>query len=161
MTSLRTVGLGIAYDELQVGDQFRTLARTLTETDLVNFINTTGMVEVLFTDVEYAKTHAPQGGRLVPGALVYAVAEGLLVQATLQRTGLAFLSMNFEILKPTFVGDTVHVEVEVLECRATSKTPDRGLVRTRNNIVNQHEEVVISYAPLRMAASTELRDRDA
>ncbi len=160
MTSLRTVGLGIAYDDLQVGDQFRTLARTLTETDLVNFINTTGMVEVLFTDVEYAKIHAPQGRRLVPGALVYAVAEGLLVQATLQRTGLAFLSMNFEILGPTFVGDTVHVEVEVLECRATSKTPDKGLVRTRNNIVNQHGDVVISYVPLRMAASKELRDRD-
>ena len=160
MASIRTVGLGIAYDELQVGDQFRTLARTITETDLVNFINTTGMVEVLFTDVEYAKKHAPQGGRLVPGALVYAMAEGLLVQATLQRTGLAFLSMNFEILAPTFVDDTVHVVVEVLECRATSKTLDKGLLRTKNNIVNQHGDVVISYSPLRMAASTELRDRD-
>ena len=157
---MRTVGLGIAYDELKEGDQFRTLGRTITETDLVNFINTTGMVEVLFTDVEYAKLHAPQGGRLVPGALVYAIAEGLLVQATLQRTGLAFLSMNFEILGPTFVGDTVHVEVEVLECRPTSKTPDRGLLRTKNDIVNQHGDTVITYSPLRMAASREQRDRD-
>ena len=157
---MRTVGLGIAYDELKVGDQYRTLGRTITETDLVNFINTTGMVEVLFTDVEYAKLHAPQGGRLVPGALVYAIAEGLLVQATLQRTGLAFLSMQFEILGPTFVGDTVHVEVEVLECRPTSKTPDRGLLRTKNDIVNQHGDTVITYSPLRMAASSEQRDRD-
>lgn len=157
---MRTVGLGIAYDEVQVGDQFRTLARTITETDLVNFINTTGMVEVLFTDVEYAKKHAPRGGRLVPGALVYAMAEGLLVQATLQRTGLAFLSMSFEIIGPTFVGDTVHVEVEVLECRPTSKTPDRGLLRTKNNIVNQHGDVIIAYSPLRMAASREQRDRE-
>ena len=117
------------------------------------------MVEVLFTDTEYAKSHAPQGGRLVPGALVYAIGEGLLVQATLQRTGLAFLSMNFEVLGPTFVGDTVHVEVEVLESRATSKSPERGLVRTRNDIVNQHGDRVISYEPLRMAASSALRDR--
>ncbi|MEQ8689437.1 MAG: MaoC/PaaZ C-terminal domain-containing protein [bacterium] len=158
---MRTVGLGIAYDELKEGDRFRTLARTITEPDLVNFINTTGMVEVLFTDTEYAKAHAPQGGRLVPGALVYAIGEGLLVQATLQRTGLAFLSMNFEVLGPTFVGDTVHVEVEVLESRATSKSPDRGLVRTRNDIFNQRGEKVISYSPLRMAASSALRDRSS
>ena len=155
---MRTVGLGLAWEDLKVGDRFRTLARTITETDLVNFINTTGMVEVLFTDVEYAKTHAPEGGRLVPGALVYSIAEGLLVQSTLQRTGLAFLSMTFEVVAPTFVNDTVHVEVEVLESRATSKSTSRGLVRTTNNIINQRGETVITYSPLRLAASREARD---
>lgn len=158
---MRTVGLGIAYDELRVGEKFRTLSRTITETDLVNFINTTGMVEVLFTDELYAIEHAPQGGRLVPGALVYAVAEGLLVQAILQRTGLAFLSMNFEVLGPTFVGDTIHVEVEVLEARPTSKSDDRGVVRTRNEIVNQRGDVVITYSPIRLAASSRLRDAES
>jgi acyl dehydratase len=152
------VGLGFAWEELPVGRRFRTIGRTITETDLVNFVNTTGMVEVLFTDAEYARAYAPRGGRLVPGALVYSLAEGLLVQATLQRTGLAFLSMNFEVKGPTFVGDTVHVEVEVLESRATSKNPDRGLVRTRNDIVNQHGETVICYTPLRLAAGKGLRD---
>ena len=155
---MRTVGLGLAWEDLKVGDRFRTLARTITETDLVNFINTTGMVEVLFTDIEYAKTHAPEGGRLVPGALVYSIAEGLLVQSTLQRTGLAFLSMTFEVVAPTFVNDTVHVEVEVLESRATSKSTSRGLVRTTNNIINQRGETVITYSPLRLAASREARD---
>ena len=155
---MRTVGLGLAWEDLKVGDRFRTLARTITETDLVNFINTTGMVEVLFTDIEYAKTHAPEGGRLVPGALVYSIAEGLLVQSTLQRTGLAFLSMTFEVVAPTFVNDTVHVEVEVLESRATSKSTSRGLVRTTNNIINQRGETVITYSPLRLAASQEARD---
>ncbi|MCZ6643582.1 MAG: MaoC/PaaZ C-terminal domain-containing protein [Gammaproteobacteria bacterium] len=155
---MRTVGLGLAWEDLKVGDRFRTLARTITETDLVNFINTTGMVEVLFTDIEYAKTHAPEGGRLVPGALVYSIAEGLLVQSTLQRTGLAFLSMTFEVVAPTFVNDTVHVEVEVLESRATSKSASRGLVRTTNNIINQRGETVITYSPLRLAASRDARD---
>ncbi len=155
---MEIVGLGIAWEDLPVGRRFRSLARTITETDLVNFINTTGMVEVLFTDAEYAAQHAPRGGRLVPGALVYAIAEGLLVQATLQRTGLAFLSMTFDVKGPTFVGDTVHVEVEVLESRATSKDPSRGLVRTRNDIVNQRGETVISYTPLRLAAGRSLRD---
>ena len=81
MSELRTVGLGLGWDELKVGDRFKTISRTVTETDLVNFINTTGMLEVLFTDAEYAKEHAPGGGRLVPGALVYCFAEGLLVQS--------------------------------------------------------------------------------
>lgn len=155
---MEIVGIGMTWEDLPVGRRFRSLARTITETDLVNFISTTGMVEVLFTDAEYAARHAPQGGRLVPGALVYAIAEGLLVQATLQRTGLAFLSMTFDVKGPTFVGDTVHVEVEVLESRATSKDPDRGLVRTRNDIVNQRGETVISYTPLRLAAGRSLRD---
>ena len=83
------------------------------------------------------------------------------MQAILQRTGLAFLSMNFEVLGPTFVGDTIHVEVEVLEARPTSKSDDRGVVRTRNEIVNQRGDVVITYSPIRLAASSRLRDAES
>jgi acyl dehydratase len=155
---MKTVGLGLAWDDVSEGDRFRTIGRTITETDLVNFVNTTGMVEVLFTDAEYAAEHAPQGGRLVPAALAYSIAEGLILQATLQHTGLAFLGMTFDVNGPTFVGDTIHVEVEVLESRATSKSVDRGLVRTRNEIVNQKGETVITYTPLRLAASRAARD---
>ena len=158
MSEMKTVGLGLAWDDLKKGDCFKTISRTVTETDLVNFINTTGMVEMLFTDAEYAKEHAPQGGRLVPGALAYCFAEGLIVQSTLQHTGLAFLEMSFQVKGPTFVNDTLHVEVEVLESRATSKTPDRGVVKTRNSIVNQKGETVIVYEPVRLAASKRARD---
>lgn len=153
-----TVGLGLAWEDLPVGYKFRTLGRTISEADLINFISVTGMLETLFTDVDYARQHGPRGGRLVPGALPYCICEGLLVQATLQRTGLAFLNMEFNVLGPTFVGDTVHVEVEVLESRATSKDPNRGLVRTRNTIKKQTGETVIVYTPLRMAAGRALRD---
>ena len=158
MSDLKTIGLGLAWDDLKKGDRFKTISRTVTETDLVNFINTTGMVEMLFTDAEYAKEHAPQGGRLVPGALAYCMMEGLLVQSTLQHTGLAFLEMSFKVEGPTFVNDTLHVEVEVLESRATSKSPDRGVVKTRNSIVNQKGETVIIYEPVRLAASKKMRD---
>ncbi len=158
MSDLGTVGLGLGWDELKVGDHFKTISRTVTETDLVNFINTTGMLEVLFTDAEYAKEHAPSGGRLVPGALVYCFAEGLLVQSTLQHTGLAFLEMSFQVKGPTFVGDTIHVEVEVLESRATSKSPDRGVIKTRNRILNQHRDELIIYEPVRLAASSRMKN---
>ena len=37
------VGLGFAWDELEVGYRFRTVGRTVTEADLVSFISITGM----------------------------------------------------------------------------------------------------------------------
>ena len=148
------IGIGLHWDELSVGQKFRTIGRTVTETDIINFVNCTGMVEVIFTDNEYIKDHAPQGRRIAPGALVYTFAEGLLVQATMQHTGLAFLNMELDVKGPTFAGDTIHVECEVIEIRPTSKG-NRGLVRTFNNIVNQDGEIVVTYNPLRMMAGRE------
>jgi acyl dehydratase len=68
----------------------------------------------------------------------------------MQETGLAFLHMDFNANGPTFVGDTIHVECEVLQARPTSK--GHGLVRTHNRIVTQRNETVIEYTPLRMVA---------
>ena len=48
----------------------------------------------------------------------------------------------------------MHVEVQVLEVRQTSKG-NRGLVRTRNEVKNQNGETVIVYTPLRMVAGRE------
>jgi acyl dehydratase len=148
---MRMIGLGLHWDELSIGETFQTVGRTITETDIINFVNVTGMTEVIFTDHEYIKTHAPQGRRIAPGALTYTIAEGLLIQGTMQHTGLAFLHMEMDVKGPTFAGDTVHVECEVVEIRPTSKG-NRGLVRTFNKVVNQDGEVLITYNPLRMMA---------
>jgi acyl dehydratase len=146
---MEIVGLGLHYEELPLGRQFKTIGRTVTESDIVNFINCTGMTEVLFIDTEYLKEHSDIRGRVAPGALAYTIAEGLLVQSTMQHTGLAFLNMELDIRAPVFAGDTIHVECEVIEARLTSKGT-RGLVRTRNHIINQKGEIVIEYTPLRM-----------
>ena len=84
----------------------------------------------------------------MPGALVYAFAEGLLLP-TMQDTGLAFLGATLDVRRPTLVGDTIHVEGEVIEHRLTSKG-DRGLVRFANKVLNQNGEVVLEYTPLRL-----------
>jgi acyl dehydratase len=68
----------------------------------------------------------------------------------MQYTGFAFLGMELEVVRPVLAGDTVHVEVEVIEARRSKSRPNRGLVRTRNKIINQRGEVVINYTPLRM-----------
>jgi len=145
------VGLGLHWNDLTEGQKFRTINRTITEADLVNFINATGMVEMIFTDATYASQGAIQGARPVPGALCYCFGEGLLVQSTMQHTGLAMLETTLKILGPTNVGDTIHVEVEVLSVRPTSKG-NRGIVKTMNSIVNQKDETVATYEATRMMA---------
>jgi acyl dehydratase len=94
--------------------------------------------------------------RLAPAALVYAFAEGLLVQSTMQHTGFAFLNMELNVENPVFAGDTIHVECEVVEARRSKSRPDRGLVRTRIRVVKQDGAVVLTYTPLRMVKCREL-----
>lgn len=149
-THMEAVGLGLYYEDLPVGRSFQTIGRTVTETDIINFVNCTGMVEVLFTNTEFLRAESDIKNRVAPAALAYCLAEGLLVQATMQHTGFAFLHMDFNVEKPVFAGDTIHVEVEVTEARLSRNRPGRGLVRTRNRIVKHDGTVAIVYAPLRM-----------
>jgi acyl dehydratase len=150
METIETVGLGIHWEDLPVGRKFQTVGRTVTEADLVNFISCTGMLEVLFTNTEFLEKESAIKGRVVPGALVYTFAEGLLVQSVMQGVGLAFLSMELDIKAPTFVGDTIHVECEVIESQESRRRPGVGLVRTRNQVVKQDATVALVYSPLRM-----------
>ena len=146
---MKLLGEGLYWDELKVGDQFKTFGRTITEADIISFINCTGFLEVLFTDAEFRAEHSAIAGRVAPAALIYCLAEGLLMVGLIQGTGLAFLNMELDVKGPVVAGDTVHVEVTVTEIRPTAKG-GRGLVRTTNNIVNQRGETVIVYTPLRL-----------
>lgn len=144
------LGLGQYYEDLPTGRKFRTIGRTITEADLVNFISVTGLTEVLFSNIEFLKEESDIKQRVVPGALVYSFAEGLLTHATMQHTGFAFLNMELNIDGPTFVGDTIHVECEVIESRRSKSRPNRGLVRTRC-VVRKHDGTAcLTYTPLRM-----------
>jgi len=147
---METVGLGFYFEDLPVGRQFKTIGRTVTEADIVNFVNCTGMVEVLFTNTEFLREESDIKGRLAPGALVYTFSEGLLCQATMQHTGYAFLNMQLDVKSPVVAGDTIHVECEVIEARLSQSKPGRGLVRTSNRVVKQDGTVVLTYTPLRM-----------
>jgi len=145
-SNLPVIGRGYCYEDLKVGFRFRTHRRTIAESDLANFINLTWLTEELFAVADDSERAIK--GRPVPGALVYAFAEGLLLP-TMQDTGLAFLNATLDVKAPTVVGDTIHVEAEVVEARLTSKG-DRGLVRFANKVVNQDGRTVIEYNPLRM-----------
>ena len=152
---METVGLGLYFEDQPVGRQYRTIGRTISEADITNFVNATGMVEVLFTNAEFLATESDIKGRPAPGALVYAVAEGLLVQGTMQHTGLAFLHMELSVESPVVAGDTIHAECEVIEARRSQSRPGRGLVRTRVRVVKQDGGTALVYTPLRMVRCRE------
>jgi len=147
---VETVGLGFYYEDLPVGRQFQTIGRTVTEADITNFVNATGMVEVLFTNTQYLAEESDIKGRLAPGALVFAFAEGLLVQSTMQHTGLAFLHMELTVENPVLAGDTIHAECEIVEARLSKSRPGRGLVRTRVRAKKQDGTTALTYTPLRL-----------
>lgn len=136
----RIIGRGFSFDDLKVGFRFRTHRRTIREADLVAFMTLTGLTEELFS-VKREK-------QLVPGALVYSLAEGLLLPS-MQDTGIAFLGATLDVKAPTYVDDTIHIECEVVEARLASKG-DRGLVRFLNKVVTEEKKIVLEYNPLRL-----------
>ena len=147
---IQTVGYGLTWEDYTIGERYKTLGRTITEADIINFIGVTGMNEVLFTDHTFTIGVAA-AGRAAPAALTYSLIEGIICQYLIQGTGLAMLELQKRILAPVVVGDTVYAEIEVLSVRKTSKG-NRGIVKTRNDILNQRGDVVITYQATRMVA---------
>lgn len=146
---LPTLGRGYYWQELSVGQRFKTFRRTITETDVVNFISVTGMLETIFIDTTFE--YGAMKGRPVPGALTYGLIEGLIMQGMVQGTGLALLEVNKKMLAPVVVGDTVWAEIEVTALRPTSKL-NRAIVTSRIDVKNQRGEDVITYTATRMLA---------
>ena len=142
-------GPGTPIQDIEVGERYRTINRTVTETDLVNFISVTGMLETIFIDATFEAGSIK--GRFVPAALSYTLIEGLQCQTFFQGTGLALLEVEKKVLKPVMVGDTIHGEIEILAIKPTSKG-NRAVVTSMNDVVNQHGEKVISYKAVRMMA---------
>ena len=149
LNNIARMGQGVYWQDIAVGQQWRTFRRTITETDLVNFINVTGMLEAIFIDAEF--DGGAIKGRPVPGALTYTLIEGFILQSMIQGTGLAMLELHQKILGPVMVGDTIQALVEVTDIRPTSKH-NRAVVTSRITIYNQRQEVVMEYTAVRLLA---------
>lgn len=146
---LPLLGQGFHFQDLEVGQKFRTYRRTVTETDLVNFISVTGMLEMIFIEAEGAATGI--GGRPVPAALTYTLIEGFILQTMIQGTGLAMLELTQKILAPVRVNDTIHAIISVTGIRPTSKG-NRAVVDSQVDVYNQRNEQVMTYSARRLLA---------
>jgi 3-hydroxybutyryl-CoA dehydratase len=148
----RQLGQGFHWQDLSVGQRFRTHRRTITEADLVGFIGVTGMLEKIFIDA----TPMPGGisGRPVPALLTTAIIEGFIFQTMIQGTGLALLESTTKAVAPVRVGDTVHAVVEVAGVKPTTKG-NRAIVDSTITVLNQNDETVLIYTARRMLAGRE------
>jgi acyl dehydratase len=133
---------GMYWEEWEIGAEFESPARTVTEADIVQFAGLSGDYNPLHVNEEYCKT-TMFGGRIAHGPLVYAIAAGLLFQLHLyDDTLIAFLGFeDLRFTKPVKPGDTIHARVKVLEKLETSK-PDRGVMKRQLLVINQRGEVV-------------------
>lgn len=143
------LGRGFYWQEIQSGQRFHTYRRTVTETDLINFISATGMLEAIFIDAHFE--HGAMQGRPVPAALTSGLIEGLLFQTMVQGTGLALLEFSLKAHAPVLVNDTIYGVVEVQEVKPTSKH-NRAVVTSVVEVFNQRDEPVLSYTVKRMLA---------
>jgi acyl dehydratase len=137
------LGRGFYWQEIKAGDRFCTFRRTVTESDLVNFISTTGTLEAIFIDA--------MRGRAVPAALTSGLIEGLLFQTMVQGTVLALFEFSMTTHAPVLVNDTIYGAVEVCDVKPTSKN-NRAVVTSHVKVFNQRDELVLSYSAKRLLA---------
>lgn len=117
----------LAFAELQPGRRFVSPRRTLTETDHQFYMMLVGDWSPLHADAEAARG---KGARMMHGGFGVALTLGLQTAALeFADPVIAALGLdNWRFKAPLCVGDTVYVEIEVLEKRVTS-SGDRYTVR--------------------------------
>ncbi len=129
------------FEEIQVGDEYLSPGRTMTEADIVAFAGLSGDYNVLHTDAEFMRSSI-FGERIAHGLLGLAIQSGLGMRAMPRPFAtIAFLGLRWRFKGPIKIGDTLKVRIKVAHKRETSK-PDRGIVVLQRAIVNQRGEVV-------------------
>lgn len=133
---------GLTFEAFNVGDQYESQGRTVTEADVVTFAGLSGDFNPLHTDAEFARS-TPFGERIAHGMLVAAMATGMANWTGIfEGTTLALMEQQIRYKGAVKFGDTVHLQLEVADKRETSK-PDRGIVRFAARVLNQQDKVVI------------------
>lgn len=135
---------GKYFEDLEVGQRIsHSLRRTVTEMDNVLFSTLTMNPQPLHLDEEFAKGTA-FGQRIVNGIFTLGLVVGLSVSDLTEGTIVANLGYDKIVHpNPVFHGDTISVETEVLEKRASASKPDRGIVRLRQIGRKQTGEIVV------------------
>jgi acyl dehydratase len=131
------------FDEWQVGDRIvHDIRRTVTETDNLLFSTMTHNLQPLHIDAEAAKA-SEFGQILVNSTFTFALMIGLSVGDT--TLGVLVANLGYDKLvmpKPVFLGDTLRVETEVMDVRASKSRPDAGIVTFTHRALNQRDEIV-------------------
>jgi acyl dehydratase len=137
---------GRFLDDFEVGDVYKHWpGKTITQAEDILFCAITMNQHPLHSDDNYAAHATPHGKAMVVGNLVYSIVLG---QSVPDVSGRAIANLEVESLKhanPTFHGDTIYAETEVLEVRASRSKPDRGIVKVRTIGYTQDGTVVCEF----------------
>lgn len=137
------------FEELVVGEEFRSPTRTIAEYDLYVFAGLTGDMTDFHISTEAAK-QSVFGQRAAHGMLLISIANGLYNRIGItDETGMALAGVEWRFLAPGFIGDTVHLVASVKELREVSKK-DRGLVFWDARLLKQDGSTVCQGQMIRM-----------
>lgn len=139
------------YDDLNVGDIIRSISRTVTEADLVNFISYMFQAEEIFTSAEHAMKESAFKKRIVPGTLTLSLGMGLLSMTGWTReSAIALLGIDeVRFLKPVAVGDSICCEAAIAEKKPPADAL-RGVIVVSHAIKNQQGEPVVRFTTTRL-----------
>src|SRR5271154_2076796 len=148
------------FDDLEVGREWDSQGRTVTQADIVNFAGPSGGFNPIHMDLEFAK-RTPFHQPIAHGLLVWAIGSGLAANFPLVRT-LAFLSVRqWDFKEPVYVNDTIRVRSRVLELQPRARKR-RAQVTWRREIINQADKIVQSGVTITLVEGrAAVRDNDS
>ncbi len=133
---------GLTFEQFEIGDRYESQGRTVTEADVVAFAGLSGDFNPLHTNAEFGKT-TPFGERIAHGMLIMAIATGMAQWTGIfEGTTIALMEQLIRYKGAVKFGDTVHLQLEVLEKKPTSK-PGRGIVRFAARMINQNDQITV------------------
>mgnify|MGYP001575358742 CR=1 FL=1 len=135
--------VGLYFEEFTVGQRIVSVARTVTESDIMSFDGLTGDYNQIHTDAEFAKG-TQFGQRIAHGLLGLSIAVGLLMRTgVLEGTVMAFREIvEWKFIKPVFIGDSIHVEMEAKELKPMPRVGG-GLAMVALDVKNQKDETLM------------------
>ena len=140
MSELTHKPRGLHFEEFEVGQTILTAGRTITEADIVTFAGLSGDFNQIHTNAAYAADYM-FGQRIAHGLLVQSIATGLAVRTgVIEGTVLAFRELDAKFSRPTFIGDTIHVKIEITKKKALPRLGG-GNITMKYSVINQDGEV--------------------
>jgi acyl dehydratase len=136
------MGRGLNFEQFELGDEFVSQSRTVTEADVVAFAGLSGDFNPLHTDALFAG-ETPFGERIAHGMLIASMATGMSNwTGVFEGTTIALMEQVIRYKGAVKLGDTIHLELSVAAKKETSKS-DRGIVTFDTQVINQEGTTVI------------------
>ena len=136
--------MAIYFEDFQVGQEWTSPSRTITEADVTLFAMLSGDYDEIHTSEEWAKHSSAYKTRIAHGMLGMCIIEGLKkrIPDFAGTRYVASLEYTWKFTGPIFLGDTVHLKIRISKMRESKSKPDRAIIWENVQMINQRGEVV-------------------